>query len=107
MYENYENENAAMAQALEKDDLIRITVVNQNTGVHTPEDQPVSVYPESTMQDIVDTIAKELGLEKDSRKIRLVNKRTYAETSDLNTTVKELGLEDGDVLGINPDSIVA
>ena len=65
------------------------------------------VFAGNTLGQVVKEYGPEVGVNPDDPKLIFVNKRTEQSTSDLETTVSELGLQDGDVLCINDDAKVA
>ena len=81
-----------------------IDLINKATGTTYPR---AAVFGTNTLGQILDEYAEDIGINKKDAKILFVNKRTGAETPDRNETVKDLGLQAGDVLAIADNCGVA
>ena len=81
-----------------------ITLLNKVTGT-TLKDVPV--LKANTMNQILETYAVDIGIDRNGSKIIFENKRTGKSTSDSSETVKALELEKGDILAISDDGGVA
>ena len=89
-------------EAAEKE--ILIDIVHPGSGAMYAK---APVFAGNTLGQVVKEYGPEVGVNPDDPKLIFVNKRTEQSTSDLETTVSELGLQDGDVLCINDDAKVA
>lgn len=87
----------------EAEQTICISLVNQANGDRCED---VRVGLARTLGEVLRTCAGSIGINP-NKKCQFVNKRTQTATSDSAMTVNELGLCDGDVLGVAGDGRVA
>lgn len=87
----------------EAEQTIRISLVNQANGDRYED---VHVGLARTLGEVLQEHAGRIGIHP-GKKCQFVNKRTQTATSDSAMTVNELGLCDGDVLGVAGDGGVA
>lgn len=66
-----------------------------------------AVFGTNTLGQIIGEYGPDIGVDSAEKKVQFENKRTGASTSDLNMSVKELELQEGDVLAICDDARVA
>ena len=81
-----------------------IDLLNKVTGTTYPQ---AAVYSTNTLGQVLQEYAVDIGVNPHDSKILFENKRTGASTSDINETVENLGLQEGDVLAISDNAGVA
>ena len=90
------SDNAGVAG---EDDVFEIDLLNKVTGTTYPK---AAVYGTNTLGQVLKEYALDIGLDPEHRKIFFENERTGQSTNDMNTSVKELGLCNGDVVTVCP-----
>ena len=84
---------------------IFIDLLNRCSGTVYPR---AEVCGGNTLGQLIEAYGEQdLGINPKDDKIQFINKRTGDETSDLNATISDLHLEDGDVLAISDNAGVA
>lgn len=83
--------------------IIEIDLMNKVTGATYAQ---AAVYSNNSLDQVMKEYAGDIGTDL-NRKLHFENKRTGATTCDRRTTIKELGLRDGDVLAVSDDGTVA
>ncbi len=91
------SDNAGVAG---EDDAFEINLLlNKVTGTTYPQ---AAVYSTNTLGQVLKEYAFDIGLAPEHSKNYFENERTGQSTKDMNTSVKELGLRDGDVVTVCP-----
>ena len=90
------SDNAGVAG---EDGVLEIDLINKVTGTTYPQ---AAVYGANTLGQVLKEYALDIGLDPEHRKNFFENERTGQSTNNMNTSVEELGLRNGDVVTVYP-----
>lgn len=94
---------AEIRNEIQASEPIQIKIHNKITNAA----EGIPVLPENTLGQILSQYGKTIGIRPNRQAYFFFHKRLGKTTSDLNATVGEFGLADGDTLGIADEGTVA